>query len=648
MQFCNWSLGFSEYSYWDRRLFWCLEVSMDAYGAVRIVYTRIRSLEPENVSEIIGYLLMQDLGDQEMIRLAFGPNALLQSMISKAKEKLGLSSSPPIHQQLLTDHHSPPFQYSNLLPPHYSNGFHWGSSHEKDSTLLTAQDLMHQTNFQGEPSDYLNLSRHQSLPPDLKFSEEPLFYPDSSFSLANDQSFYRDISPTFYNGIKPGSNHRRAYSMTDVSVSPSSESLSSKPCLYFARGYCKHGSNCRFSHNLSSPMIESISLEKLEMEMQELLRGMRAPVSIASLPQLYYERFGKTLQAEGYLTESQRHGKTGYSLTNLLARLKNTVTLIDRPHGQHAIILAEDAYRFTAYRSGFSNIEREDLGSINPASRQIYMTFPAESTFTEEDVSNYFGIYGPVQDVRIPYQQKRMFGFVTYVYPQTVKVVLAKGNPHYVCGARVLVKPYKEKSKYGDRKFVDRGEHSKYLSSHILDLKEYDSHLGCRLVESSEMVRRQMEEQEQAVELESLHFADLNLGDTQRNQGGSQLSMPLVQQNHFSKGFSSGLFNADQYAKASEVDADLNGFDPTLDQFSYVLDVLDSEHTNEVETKSKTDADDECNSGHNLPDSPFSVFNGIKTPPHPDKTKICTIFNNTSQESTTSGFTQIPLWSRCS
>ncbi|XP_039019785.1 zinc finger CCCH domain-containing protein 23-like [Hibiscus syriacus] len=49
---------------------------------------------------------------------------------------------------------------------------------------------------------------------------------------------------------------------------------------------------------------------------------------------------------------------------------------------------------------------------VNPASRQI---FPADSTFREEDVSNYFSIYRPVQDVRIPYQQKRMFGFNTFV-----------------------------------------------------------------------------------------------------------------------------------------------------------------------------------------------------------------------------------------
>lgn len=49
--------------------------------------------------------------------------------------------------------------------------------------------------------------------------------------------------------------------------------------------------------------------------------------------------------------------------------------------------------------------------------------------------------------MRIPYQQKRMFGFVAFVYPQTVKLILAKGNPHFVCDSRVLVKPYKEKGK---------------------------------------------------------------------------------------------------------------------------------------------------------------------------------------------------------
>lgn len=53
--------------------------------------------------------------------------------------------------------------------------------------------------------------------------------------------------------------------------------------------------------------------------------------------------------------------------------------------------------------------------------------------------------------MRIPYQQKRMFGFVTFVYPETVKLILAKGNPHFVCDARVLVKPYKEKGKVPEK-----------------------------------------------------------------------------------------------------------------------------------------------------------------------------------------------------
>ena len=91
--------------------------------------------------------------------------------------------------------------------------------------------------------------------------------------------------------------------------------------------------------------------------------------------------------------------------------------------------------------------ERNEHGAILAGSKQIYLTFPAESSFTEHDVSNYFSKFGLVEDVRIPCQQKRMFGFVTFVYTETVKHILAKGNPHFICGARVLVKPYREKSR---------------------------------------------------------------------------------------------------------------------------------------------------------------------------------------------------------
>lgn len=59
--------------------------------------------------------------------------------------------------------------------------------------------------------------------------------------------------------------------------------------------------------------------------------------------------------------------------------------LICRPHGQHAVILAEDAPRYMDCRNG-----RNDPGAAVASSHQIYLTFPAESIFSEEDVSNYF------------------------------------------------------------------------------------------------------------------------------------------------------------------------------------------------------------------------------------------------------------------
>lgn len=151
--------------------------------------------------------------------------------------------------------------------------------------------------------------------------------------------------------------------------------------------------------------------------------------------------------------------------------------LICRPHGQHAVILAEDAPRYMDCRNGGN-----DPGAAVASSHQIYLTFPAESIFSEEDVSNYFKYrtltfrqffdsfsyfpnfisifkyfmlllrqYGPVRDVRIPSQEKRMFGFVSFVYPETVNIILMMRNPHYICGARVLVKPYREKSRIIDR-----------------------------------------------------------------------------------------------------------------------------------------------------------------------------------------------------
>ena len=62
-----------------------------------------------------------------------------------------------------------------------------------------------------------------------------------------------------------------------------------------------------------------------------------------------------------------------------------------RPHGQHSVVLAEDAARYTEFRGEIGGGGGGDMGSVPASSHQIYLTFPAESTFIEEDVATYFG-----------------------------------------------------------------------------------------------------------------------------------------------------------------------------------------------------------------------------------------------------------------
>lgn len=60
----------------------------------------------------------------------------------------------------------------------------------------------------------------------------------------------------------------------------------------------------------------------------------------------------------------------------------------------------DDAHKFM----GRSRLERTDFANmVNPGSRQIYLTFPADSTFREEDVSSYFRyLVSPVSAYKVP------------------------------------------------------------------------------------------------------------------------------------------------------------------------------------------------------------------------------------------------------
>ncbi|CAL5350832.1 unnamed protein product [Camellia sinensis] len=200
------------------------------------------------------------------------------------------------------------------------------------------------------------------------------------------------------------------------------------------------------------------------------------------------------------------------------------------PRSAAATLMIGDEY----LKFGCCRPERNDFsatgfgGNANSCSRQIYLTFPADSTFKEEDVANYFSKFGPAQGVRIPYQQKQMFGFVTFIYPETVKIILAKGNPHFVCDSCVLVKPKQQHHQ------LERGEFSSCLSPSGIDSGgPYDLPIGPSMFYSTPeiMLRRKLEEQaelQQAIELHERRLMNLQLMDLKNHHHSHQFQTNMV------------------------------------------------------------------------------------------------------------------------
>ncbi|KAG2713851.1 hypothetical protein I3843_04G185500 [Carya illinoinensis] len=536
---------------------------MDFSESTKVVYNRIQKIEPENVSKIIGYLLFQDHGERGMIRLAFSPDNLIHSLIKKAKAELGLFKPTvlapvppyPVNQVPVSEL---PLQFTPSTP-------HLSCPISSPITLLSASPYRDSHVAADCNVEYASPAYPDPISEDYHF-QNPMQFLTLEDQPRSTNSIGSDFSSNYYHS-EPAIGVRKGQR------SPSLPEFPVKVCHYFSKGFCKHGNNCRYYHG--NPIPESFSqilskssndlhteekifspacLEKLEMELTELLQSRRGgPVSIASLPMIYYEKFGRILQAEGYLTESHRHGKAGYSLTKLLARLKNSICLVDRPHGQHSVMLAEDVPKYLVVRS--------DPGVIVAGSRQIYLTFPAESTFTEQDVSDYFNKFGLVQDVRIPFQQKRMFGFVTFVYAETVKQVLAKGNPHSVCQARVLVKPYKEKSRLVERKYADKTQHTRCYGRDLMD-GDFELNSMVRDFDDSRLHGTHLiEEHEQAHDIESRHLPELQL-----------TPKPLFRRPHFG-------YSMDEL-RLSEARVEQAEFQ-SAKRFSYLLDVLDNGSTGE-------------------------------------------------------------------
>ncbi|GLT46469.1 hypothetical protein SLA2020_202170 [Shorea laevis] len=535
---------------------------MDPNDATQVLFTKIRSIDLENATKIMGYILIQDPPERELIRLAFGPDSLLHTLVSKAKTDLGLSSSA-LASPSAPSPHSPLNPISRPTHSALQNPFSQSSPRVPRNGLVDYGKLLPRSLSTGPKSSpflsYENIRSGSGLAPPLSQlkngndgGEGGDFLDDQQlneyFSFLDENSSktedFVDPRSQFGYSVNNGSTHLHKKSLSASEVCLGSEDVGFgggyKPCLYFARGHCKNGDNCKFAHGGFADNVDLGGLIVGSPSKMDVLYHQHEEMEMMRMRALYQQR----------LAASQFSGGASSLGMNLFLQQQN------EQQRAAALMLDEEIYKF-----GHGQLERNELLALglaekaNSASRQIYLTFPADSTFKDEDVSNYFSTYGPVQDVRIPYQQKRMFGFVTFVHAETVKIILARGNPHFICDSRVLVKPYKEKGKIAEKRQnlqqqLEMGSYSPSSSPSGLDAREmYELHLGAKMMYSPQemMLRRKYKEQadlQQAIELQRRRFINLQLPDFKRDYAhhhhsslseGSSLSLPahLVNQNAF-------------------------------------------------------------------------------------------------------------------
>ncbi|KAF3684065.1 putative zinc finger CCCH domain-containing protein 53-like isoform X2 [Capsicum annuum] len=609
---------------------------MDAYEATKIVLSRIQNLDPENASKIMGYILIQDQGDKEMIRLAFGPETLLVSLVNQAKVHLGLSSNTSSASSKLNLFHqsSPRIMIPNngvssspATSPWSTNGSPvfarsprpmaagvvvggGGGGGGGSSSLSYAAVVNGSANaLSGSSTPFYDNPNNDEYGSSNSVQEHFSFLDESMDPIMSPSGRSDSLIFPYGNCEEAPHNHlhRRSCSVNDVFLGGGSDDVGGgsggfgwRPCMYYARGFCKNGTSCKFMHSgggfLDSTLPDgSSSIVGSPSKADSFDDFLR----MKALQQ--QQRFAAaSLMASG---AAAHHHPIAYNrCMNLLNDNQRSAAV--------AFMMGEEFHKFGRCRPDRNEFSAMALGGIsNSTSRQIYLTFPADSTFKEEDVSSYFSMYGPVQDVRIPYQQKRMFGFVTFVYPETVKLILAKGNPHFVCDSRVLVKPYKEKGKVAEKKQlqqqqhqIDRGELSTCLSPSGLESREpYDLPFGARMFYNSHevMLRRKIEQEaelQQAIELQGRRLMNLKLLDL-KNQHCND---------HFPPSLSPGLPAASQMQFNSQNNHSLVPVSNDIDQEGFA----ESSDTHEA-TKSPGNAADEKVPHEMLP-SDLGNGSGIK------------------------------------
>ncbi|XP_024011802.1 zinc finger CCCH domain-containing protein 55 isoform X2 [Eutrema salsugineum] len=513
---------------------------MDSGDPTALLLTKIRSLEPDYAPKIIGYLLLQDFEEKDLMHLALGPESLLQSVILKVKSQLGLSSPstppspsplnpisrPPINGRGVSSHSNGFVDFRRKSPSSPSTTSPWSLNTVNPNNGSNANISPKNTpllSLDGARTTPISkpLSSHQSnglsaadagadaadLLDDQQLSDYLSFLDDS---CSKTEDVVDSRIPLDYDG-ETHLHHRRSFS-ADASFGYGEDGFGAgcKPCVYFSRGLCKNGEGCKFVHggypdNVDGNGIVADSPTKIENFVRQREELMRLKIAYQ------HQRLASQILGRAPQLPMPYEKRMDFLLHQ-------------HAHRDGGLPFGDERY----WSSSPGRLERMELMAMHfgdqssSASRQIYLTFPADSTFKDEDVATYFSLFGTVQDVRIPYQQKRMFGFVSFAHPEAVKVVLARGNPHFICDSRVLVKPYKEKGKVLDKKQqhllqqqIERGVYSPCSSPSGIDPREQsDFHVGSKMFyERREMMRRKMEQADlqRAIEIERRRFINLQL-----------------------------------------------------------------------------------------------------------------------------------------
>lgn len=248
---------------------------MGSYEATNVVLSKVKNFDPENASKIMGYILM-NLEEYELVRLACCPDHVLHNLVVRVKTHLGMTLSTPSSPSPLnpisritsnstnpfTKSRNPSSPSSNVWPP---PSFQKNPISPKFNPLLSFDN----NNIQGVGVG-LGGSCSSSFSPrvinnggggDCDFVDEQQL--NEYFPFLNEPSNGEDlVDPRLEMNLGPqnwisGNNgdnthniHRRSYSANDASFvcEESGLGFGFKPCLYFARGFCKNGATCKFVH----------------------------------------------------------------------------------------------------------------------------------------------------------------------------------------------------------------------------------------------------------------------------------------------------------------------------------------------------------------------------------------------------------------